>query len=105
MNENSATLRIFRSGRPIRDAFRKYQVWIDDEKVGAISRNGHAAYTLTEGVHSLRVSVDFVSSEQVTFEVINGQQVSATCRASDGMFASSFALIRGRRDLIDVKIV
>jgi hypothetical protein len=87
----AAILRIFRSGRPIRDAFRRYQIWIDDEKAGAISRKSYAFYILTEGVRTLRVSVDFVSSENVTFEVITGHQVSVTCRASAGMFASSFA--------------
>ncbi|MBO5778063.1 MAG: hypothetical protein J6R82_00700 [Clostridia bacterium] len=61
------------------DVARGYKVIIDGVQVGEIRDGETKEYPLTDGYHTLKLKIDWCSSQEEAFAVKNGEEVFATC--------------------------
>ena len=61
------------------DTVRKYEVVIDGAPAGEICDGETKEYPLTDGMHSLKLKIDWCCSRTVHFEIRGGETIFATC--------------------------
>ncbi len=60
---------VHRPDRPFIDRLRDYQIVVDGERVGAVSRGGTARFEVTSpGPHRVRAAIDWTGSPELEFE-------------------------------------
>ena len=61
------------------DTIRAYKVVIDGSVVGKIFDGETKEYPLSDGIHSLKLKIDWCCSKTVQFEIKGGEAVYAAC--------------------------
>ena len=74
-----ATIKINRSEEWMNSA-RKYGIYIDNEKVGTISRNETKEFTVQPGRHKVRAKIDWCGSKHHDFEIKEGETTTLTIK-------------------------
>lgn len=64
------------------DRFREYKVIIDGEVRGAIKNGGQFACQVEPGTHTLRLTVDWCTSNELSFDTSSNQPNRFTCSAN-----------------------
>ena len=76
---SSATLRLTRSHSRWGDRVRRYVILVDDLQIGEISDGETKTIDIEPGHHTLRLKIDWTGSEDVLFDVGDGQSVNFRC--------------------------
>ena len=77
-----ATIRINRSDEWMNSA-RKYGIYIDNEKVGTISRKEIKEFSVQPGKHKVRAKIDWCGSKDFNCELKNEQTETLTIKGSN----------------------
>lgn len=62
-----------------KDALRAYQIELDGQIIGKISKGEISSLDIQPGRHRLRLTIDWCSSPYVDFEIQIGQSVKFAC--------------------------
>jgi len=80
------------------DAFRKYAILIDGRQIGSIKNGGTETISLEPGAHTLKLEIDWCSSDSITFDLTSNETARFRCgsnlrglRAFLGLFYVVFA--------------
>lgn len=76
---------LIRRPKTLRDMARNYQVVIDGETVGTISRGAEESFTVQAGRHTVRCSIDWAGSRELTVEVALGETVELIVAPNGGL--------------------
>lgn len=75
---------------------RRYEVYIDGERVGRLRRGELVNIPVAVGSHAVQVRISWCSSGEVPVEVGSGERVSLICRAKHGARTDLGGVIRQR---------
>jgi hypothetical protein len=80
VSQNSATtsLVLYRDSGFV-DAFRKYAILIDGTKIGSIENGGTKTISLEPGTHTLKLTIDWCSSNVITFDLTTSETARFRC--------------------------
>ena len=79
MAENGGHLVVSRVSRGYRDAFRAYEIRVDDHPAGKIKRGEAARIELKPGKHRVSVHIDWCASPRVEINILAGAEIRLTC--------------------------
>jgi hypothetical protein len=75
------------------DAARVYQIYVDGEKKGEISRGESEDFFVTEGAHRIQLKIDWCASPEIEFEAQTEEIVEFDCgNNTKGFFAMYYIL-------------
>lgn len=83
---------VIRRSRGTRDLFRRYKIYLDNVCVGTVKAGRSIEIQASGGIHQLRAKIDWASSDEITFEVRDGEEVLFYCHSGRG------SAMKGLRD-------
>ena len=91
-----AEVSVYRDDEDPYAQLRRYEVYIDGERVGRLRRGELVNISVAVGSHSVQVRISWCSSGEVPVEVGSGERVSLICRAKPGARTDLGGVIRQR---------
>jgi len=91
---DGSSLVITRSDHQHRDRDRDYLVLVDDIEVGSIAAGDARTFTVSPGVHTLKLRIDMTGSPAISCKVEAGQVLRFVCEPNFGRFGSLWDLAR-----------
>ncbi|MCX5402041.1 hypothetical protein [Streptomyces sp. NBC_00102] len=79
---------------------RRYDVYVDGERVGRIRRGEECSAQISPGAHTVQVKISWCSSPVFPVDVTPGERRNLSCRAVPGAEADPVGGIRRRSDVL-----
>jgi hypothetical protein len=89
------------SGR--RDRRRRYKVLLDDEQVGTIGDREVQAYLVAPGEHVVRLKLDWTTSNKVTVQLGETEDINLVCRPGGGDLRTAFDAVFKHRSYMKLE--
>lgn len=64
------------------DAFRKYIVWLNNEKKGTLSNGGSLSISAPKGKNVIKITIDWCSSSEIEFDYDDDKTINFECYCS-----------------------
>lgn len=78
MQMQSSVIKIMRKRMP-QDLFRAYEIILDSTNVEVIFAGQTVCVPVEPGHHSLKMSIDWCSSEEINFNTASGEEITFEC--------------------------
>jgi len=76
-----------------RDRMRNYQIIVDNELLGTLKGGETKEINVDPGKHSLKLTIDWCSSPELTFDIKEGETIEFNCRNAMKSWRILFPLI------------
>jgi hypothetical protein len=97
----NGTLTVIR-GHGRRDQLRDYKIWIDGTAHGGVAEGNTRSFSLTPGLHEVRLTLDWAKSKTVEVRIGEGSPASLYCRPTGGRV---LAPILRRSDYVEIRFI
>jgi len=99
----SATVRLIRERRPFRDRLRRYQVLVDNQKVGDLAWGEQKGFPVEPGSHTVRIKVDWAGSNELTVTAPDGEAVELRCGPGGSTFFGMWTVFYAPQRYIELR--